>query len=167
MAQVRVDVYVRMLECARRETLAAANRLSSDKRFRQIAPGRATPVWLLGHLATSADAIILGWMLNRNGVVDPAFGMPFAPDFAGGKAPTTNPDDYPAWEEILATYDRAMANAIDAVRALEDDALPTPLRGEFPEQFREFFSSIEATLGIIASHDSYHRGQMVLLGTGA
>jgi len=161
-----VGVYMRLLECARKETLAAASRLPADRRFRQVSPGRATPVWLMGHLATSADAIIVGWILNRRGMVDSGFGMRFAPDFAGGKPPTTNPEDYPEWSEIVATYDKAMANAIRALDELSDDELPGPLRGEMPEQFREYFSSIEATLGILLSHDSYHRGQMVLLGTG-
>jgi hypothetical protein len=163
MSSVKVSVYATLLAKAREETLAAAAAVPEDRRLYQLGAGKATPLWLLGHLANTVNAVLRLWILERESLLDRAQSMCFAPDFAGGKAPTADPADYAPWEEVVALYDRVMADAIEGVAALEDALLPEPLPGRMPEPLRGFFSSVEFSLGRMVAHDAYHRGQLAML----
>lgn len=167
MAREKIAVYLGMLEEARAATLAAAEQVAPERRLFQLGEGRSTPLWLLGHLAMVCDGVVLGWMFGQESAIAPSVRLKFAPDIAGGRPPTTDPEDYPAWNELAAVYDSAMGKVIERVATLEDAVLPEPLPGDLPERLRAIFSSHEVTLNRIISHDAYHRGQMVLLGKSA
>ena len=54
MSDVRAAVYAGELERCIRATVKLAEEIAADKRFVQARPGKAHPVWLLGHLARFA-----------------------------------------------------------------------------------------------------------------
>lgn len=163
MANTKMAVYATLLETARAETLAAAAAVPEDRRLYQLAPGKATPLWLMGHLANTINAVVRLWILERESLLTREQAKRFAPDFAGGAPPSDDPAAYPPWDEVVALYDQAMVDAIAGIPALDDALLPGPLPGRMPEPLRGFFSSVEFTLGRMVAHDSYHRGQMALL----
>jgi uncharacterized damage-inducible protein DinB len=103
------------------------------------------------------------YILEGDSLVNKELSLSFAPDFAGGKAPTENADEYPAWDEILALYNQVFDAAIEGLSKLDDSVLPNPLSSKTPDRLREYFSSVEVTLGFMISHDAYHRGQIGLL----
>ncbi len=164
MAGGVTGIYARMLEKARRETLAAADQVPEARRLFQLAEGRATPLWLVGHLANTYNNIILQWMFESGSAMVGDLSRRFSPDFVGGIAPTNNPDDYPAWDEVMSLYDEAMKRVVEKVSALDDTMLGQPLPGELPARLRGFFTDHGVTLDQMISHDAYHRGQIVLLG---
>ena len=164
MENTRIALLIDLLNQARTQTVATANGIPESHRFKQLAPGKATPTWLLGHLARSADRILIEWTLEHWSVVGERVGEKFAPAHAGGIAPTTNPDDYPQWDSILAMYETVMGNAVEGLAALADADLEKPLPAFLPPEYRDRFPNIGAAIKMVISHDAYHRGQMGLLG---
>lgn len=163
MTNDRMAVYVGLLERAKGDTLAVAAKIPAGGRLNQLQPGKATPLWLLGHLATAADGIVTQGVLNAPGAVPANVARCFMPDFMGGQAPTTNASDYPAWDDLTAIYEKAMAALIEAVSVLDDSALADTPRGSLPEPLLAYFPNLGSALELIIGHDAYHRGQMVLL----
>lgn len=163
MANAKMSVYAALLEKAREETLAAAGAVAEDRRLFQLGEGKATPLWLIGHLANTVNVVLRVWTLQRESLLGREQSMRFAPDFAGGAPPSADPAAYPPWDEVVGLYDRAMADAIEGVRGLDDALLPEPLPGRMPDALRGFFTTVEFTLGRMVAHDAYHRGQIAML----
>lgn len=166
MSQVNpeVKVYADLLEMCRAETLLTAGNVPVPNRMHQLRKGKATPLWLIGHVANTVNVVLLQWTLELDGVLPAGYVKKFAPDFAGGDPVGANPEDYPAWDEVLHGYDAVMRHGIEAVRAnLTDADLSAPPRGAIPDMLRPRFPSIGVVLGRMIGHDSYHRGQVGLL----
>lgn len=163
MSNPKTELYIEMLETARKQTLQVAHGVPEGKRFKQLQTGKATPAWLVGHLANTINVLVIMFILEGDSVLSRELGNTFAPDFAGGKAPTENEEEYPAWDDILDLYNKVFDVAITGLSKLDDSALGNPLSNKMPDRLREHFSSIEVTLGFMISHDAYHRGQIGLL----
>jgi len=163
MSSAKVELLQEQLTSCRDETLRVAGSVSEPDRFRQLKEGKAHPAWLVGHLTSTVNTVVLRWMLAQRVELPKGFGRQFAPDFAGGLPITNNPADYPAWDDLLPLYESVMTAAINGIGNLSDADLPNPLQGEVPEQLRNFFSSNGKSLCIMVSHDSYHRGQIGML----
>jgi len=163
MSNTKIQLYIEMLESARKQTIQVAGGVPEGKRFKQLQAGKSTPAWLVGHLANTMNILVVRYILNGEAVLTKEQSLIFAPDFAGGKAPTENEDEYPAWDDILGLYNTAFDRALAGLASLKDDDLGQALSGELPERIRAHFSSIEVTLAFMISHDAYHRGQIGLL----
>jgi len=163
MSGVKIDLMVEMLKMCRNMTLDAAKKMPEDKRLKQLKEGKATPLWLLGHMANTFNTVFLIWSMEKESMLSKELSMKFAPDFVGGTPPTTNADDYPAWDDVVALYEKAITEAIDAAKTLTDEDWDKPLPGGIPEPLREFFSSIGRVLEIMVMHDSHHRGQIGMI----
>lgn len=160
---IRTAVYAELLDTARRDTLRLAESVPPDRRLHQIQPEKATPLWLVGHLANTVNHLMLCWTLGLDSMLPGDFGPRFAPHFAGGAPPSTDPEAYPPWNEVLARYDDVMRAAVDATRALPDSALAEGSRGAMPEIFRGRFDTIASVVARMISHDAHHRGQIGLI----
>ena len=163
MNNTRMNLYIELLESARQQTLQTAAGVPEANRLKQLQEGKATPLWLLGHLANTINTLVIIYTLQQPSVLSRELAITFAPDFVGGKAPTTNPDEYPAWDEVIAIYNTAFDTALAGLRDLDDGVLENALPGKMNDQLRGYFSSIGVTLGIMVSHDAYHRGQIGML----
>jgi hypothetical protein len=161
MSKSKIELYQSQLKRCRAETLKIAGGVPERRRLAQLKDGKAHPLWLLGHLANTMNVVCLQWVLEKESLTPKGFGKKFAPDFGGGAPITPNP---PGWDEVAGVYDQVLSAAIDNVSALSDEDLPLPLKGRIPEPLREFFISNEFTLTQMVIHDSYHRGQIGLLG---
>ncbi len=163
MSNPKIEVYAAMLERAKLHTLSTANSVPETARLRQLAEGKGTPLWLLGHLANTINVVVRMWMFEEKSMLEADLSLTFAPDFAGGKPPTPNADDYPAWDDVLKLYEEVFNATLPMIRAMEDSQLTEPPKGEVPEPVRSFFSSNAATLDQMVSHDAHHRGQIALI----
>lgn len=163
MSRAKVETLCELLDSCRSTTLEFAGKVPERARLRQIEPGKAHPLWLIGHLAGSANAVGLRWVLGSESILEPEFGVAFAPDFMKGKPITSNAAEYPSWEEVLGIYDRVMKTLIEAVSRLSDEDLPGPPRGKMPERLLPYFSTIGKGVARLSLHDSHHRGQMSLI----
>lgn len=164
MENPQLSVLIELLKQARTQTLKAAQGVPESHRFKQLQEGKATPLWLLGHLSRTMDRVILEYMLQESQVLSDEDRQRFAPSMAGGPPPTTNPEDYPSWDEVVTLYENATAQAIEKLSVLADTDLDKPLPGDMTPAYRELFPTIGAALQRVINHDAYHRGQMGLLG---
>jgi hypothetical protein len=163
MSKAKVELFQEMLEISKKETLKTAGKVPEGKRFTQTCDGKAHPLWLLGHLANTIDVVGTVWAFGGERALPKNYGLKFAPDFAGGIPITTDPEDYPAWEEIVGHYEVAFDRFLDHCRTIEDSDLPQEGRGRIPEEMKKHFSSIGVILRIMVMHESHHRGQMSML----
>lgn len=163
MAQIKIDLLREQLEFARVETLATAARVSAAAELHQLGEGRPTPLWLIGHLANTTNALIIRWTLRGENLVSKEFVKLFAPDFGGGDPPSTDASKYPSFGEVVQTYDTVMQKAIADLVALQDEDLDNALPVPLPEPIREKFPTIGKTLQRAIAHDAYHRGQIGML----
>lgn len=163
MSNPQIQVYARLLQTGREMTVKLANEVPAEKRLRQLQAGKATPLWLVGHLANTMNTIVLRFMFEQESMLTKEQARLFSPDFAAGTPPSSDPEIYPAYEEVVALYDNVMGRAVELVATLSDDELPNPLKGRMPDPLRAFFSGVEVSLGFMVQHDAYHRGQIGLL----
>jgi hypothetical protein len=163
MSNPKVELLVQMLESAREQTLKTAGSVPESNRLLQLQEGKATPLWLVGHLANTLNTIVLRWMIEGEGIFTREQSKRFSPDFAAGDPPSTDSSKYPPWEEVVGLYRTAMDKAIAGARALTDAELAKPLKGKVPPPLDQFFSSNGTSLMIMINHDAYHRGQIGLL----
>ena len=163
MENTRVQVYAGLLNQCRTETLQTLEKVSETRRFAQLAPGKSTPLWLVGHLANTVNAVVLLYTLGEKSLLGRDLAMKFAPDFAGGQPPTANADDYPPWDEIAGLYDQVLTKAVSLIPMNLRDADLEHVPAHMPAPLRDFFSSNEVVLKRMVLHDSYHRGQLGML----
>lgn len=163
MNNTRMSLYIELLEGAQKHTLQIAESVPETHRFKQLQEGKATPLWLIGHMANTVNTLVGVYMLQQPSVLSREHSILFAPDFVGGTPPTTNPDEYPTWDEVIGIYNACYEKALAGLRELDDSVLGNPLPGKLDDKMREFFSSIGVTLNVMVSHDAYHRGQIGML----
>jgi uncharacterized damage-inducible protein DinB len=162
MSQEKVQALVASLQYTLDQTAKAAAKVPEAARMKQLADGKAHPLWLVGHLAQALSHIVIHWTLGGAHQVPREYGKKFAPGILGGEAITANPADYPAWDEVLVTYVNTGAKALELLAELQDADLDGEPKN-MPEQARGVFGNMGQTLVGMIAHDSYHRGQLGLI----
>lgn len=163
MGKDRVELIATTYEGAIKATLDAAKAVPEGKRMKQLQVGKAHPLWLMGHLSISFDTIVCAMCFGVPPQLPGDYFKKFGPSQAGGDAVSSNAADYPSWDELVAAYEKAGKAAVAKIRALDDSDLPGGPKGTPPEAFKDFFKILGTTLGGMAQHDAYHRGQIGLL----
>jgi hypothetical protein len=159
----RVETLAEVFQHSMDETLKAAREIPAEKRMKQLQAGKGHPLWHIGHLAFAFDVVLNRLALGGDSVLPGEYSVKFAPDFVGGAPVTANAGDYPSWDEVVEQYEKAGKAAIANIRALDDSDLPGGPKGPVPDTMADFFAVLGGTIGHMAIHDSYHRGQMKLI----
>ncbi|HRK36618.1 MAG TPA: DinB family protein, partial [Candidatus Hydrogenedentes bacterium] len=97
----QLELLASQLKSCMDQTLHIASGVPESARCTQLKPGKAHPLWLIGHLANTINLLLLHWTLQVEGVVPKEYRKKFAPDFGGGDPVTPDPADYPAWDEVV------------------------------------------------------------------
>lgn len=163
MSQDKIEVYVAAYEYTIGETLDVAGSVPENKRFHVLQEGKAHPLWHMGHLAMCMDSFVYSMALGNTPELPKDYFLKFGASSEGGYPITTNVDDYPSWDQLVADYEKSGKNCIAALRTLDDSDLAGGAKGTPPEAFADFFATLSVTVGGMADHDAYHRGQMGLL----
>lgn len=163
MKTTQAAVYQQLLETVTSDTLTMARAVPAERLYRQLAPGKATPLWIVGHLANTLDRTLIGWILGEPRHLTEEASRPFAPGYAGGIAPSTDPTLYPPYDVLLERYERLAAYVTPRVGELTAEQLAAPPVGDVPESRRSIFPTTAIALQRLAAHDAYHRGQLAML----
>lgn len=163
MSQDKAEVYAAAYEYTMGETLSVAGNIPENKRLRVLQPGKAHPLWHMGHLAIGFDSYVCGMALGKTPVLPADYYQKFKSTEEGGDPISTNAADYPSWDQLLADYEKSGKNCVAALRELDDTDLAGGPKGSPPEAFADFFEPISVAIGGMADHDAYHRGQIGLL----
>lgn len=152
-----------MIKASQGQTEKYIKNCPEGKRLTQFAPGKATPLWLVGHLAAVADFLGNTIGLNIPGSLPPDYRKLFMPVEFGGKPITTNAADYPSWDEVAKNYGKVMSNLAEGLKSVPDADLPGPVRGKLPDPLKSLFETIQGAAQLNILHDSHHRGQLAQL----
>ena len=99
------------------------------------AAGGNHPLWVLGHITCSEAGIFDGFILgqrSRFADMNETFGV--------GSQPTTNPDDYPSIDELMARFEEIRAVIVEYLDSITDADLEKPSNA--PEKFGPKFATI-------------------------
>ncbi len=163
MSNIQVELLAKGLEGSIQATVVAAKKVPAGKRMKQVQKGKSHPTWLLGHMAGALDGVVNGFGFGNKPQLPKDFRTKFLPDFAGGEPISSEASDYPAWEEILANYEKMGKSVVESLRKLEDSELSGALRGPVPPPMASMWGDLGTMMQMMAAHDSYHRGQISLL----
>jgi hypothetical protein len=111
------------------------------------------PLWVLGHLTFSESSLFdqfIHGRENRFPELQATVGI--------GSTPTTNADDYPSFDELLAKWEELRAEILAYVDTLSEDDLDKASHA--PAEFGEMFGTVAGCLGAMCSHVSFHAGQV-------
>jgi len=163
MSNAKTGLLSEQFEASIQATLKNATGIDEEKRYTQLKDGKAHPLWLMGHLCGSLDEVTNHWILNGEKKMAKEVDAKFSPDFFGGLPITSDREFYPTWDEVIRLYTDIGADSVKLIAGLDDDQLDSALLGPVPEQAQDFFGNVGQSLGSMLQHDSYHRGQMMLI----
>ena len=116
MSKDKVNLIADMWEATIKATVAAAEKVSEDKRMKQLQDGKSHPTWLLGHLSFATSFPLLTMGLGNAPVVPGDWMQKFGPDFVGGQPIESDPSNYPSWDDVLEGYKKSGEAAVVAIR---------------------------------------------------
>jgi len=110
------------------------------------------PLWVLGHIVRAESDLLDGFILGQPNR------FPELEQFGMGNEPTTNAADYPSMDELFVKFEEIRAATHAHLATLTDDDLDK--KSNAPEEFGNAFATIGACYGAMATHISFHAGQV-------
>ena len=111
------------------------------------------PLWVIGHLARGESDLLDCFIHGRENRFPE-----LESKFAMKTTPTTNANDYPSMEELMAKFEEIRAATLAYVDTLTEADLDKPSKA--PEEFGDFFGTIGKCLSAMCTHVSFHAGQV-------
>jgi len=146
-----------LIQWALEFTEAGLTRLVSDMRDKPLtqptSAGGNHPLWVLGHLAYTegfAAEILFD---------EPNPLQHWAKLFAPGSQPTTDPADYPTFDEVLKAYLDLRAKNVRRLKELGEAGLDAKPKN-VPEPFKDVMTSVGKTYLLLALHQNVHYGEI-------
>ena len=110
------------------------------------------PLWVLGHVVRAESDLLDEFILGQPNR------FPELECFSMGNTPTTNADDYPSMDELLAKAEEIRSATLAHLDTLTDADLDQ--KSHAPEEFGPFFGTVGACLAAMTTHMSFHAGQV-------
>ena len=120
----------------------------------QLHEGGNHALWFVGHMGTT-DNFMLSLLRPEWSEVNEAYGSLFGL----GSQPTSNIDDYPAVEEVLAFMDGRRQRLLQVLEGCGADQLAVQTPEGAPEFMPDFASVFETAIW----HEGLHSGQLSLI----
>ena len=154
------EMLIDQIESIREMTLSTFAYLGPHEHFFQPAAGVNHPLWLLGHIATSEDHLILEFC-NGQGLLSERYnellgmGSKLLDDVSG----------YPAADEILGRLDLIHEAAVDYIRSADEAEFDKAPRcfDRFDERAAAMFATRGRCIWFHAHHEAMHAGQLAYL----
>ena len=127
--------------------------------FRQPTEGVTHIAWQVGHLAVAQYGLGLKRVRGEKPEDAELISADFRRLFGKGSIPTSNPEDYPTPEEIIAAFNRVHDQVLTEAVALPEETLKEPTADPPHPMFK---TKLEALLWS-AQHEFIHAGQIALL----
>ena len=115
--------------------------------------GGAHTLWVLGHLAYVEGLVVRELVLGEaNPIADWA-------ELFDGAAVSTDPSDYPAFDDVLARCRRMRGETLGVLGSLDESDLDRA-SARVPDGFEDTFGTYRDALQYLADHWYMHRGQL-------
>ena len=118
------------------------------------ANGGNHPLWVLGHLAYSADEAIQEVMLGLPNTMSDWKSM-----FGYGSQPSDETDKYPPFDEVLATCLGVHEKVVTLLESMCEEDLDSKSKG-CPDEYADEFGTYRQCFLAVANHLLMHRGQV-------
>lgn len=150
-----IDLIRWAMQMTREGTATIVADMRDDALAQPTARGGNHALWTLGHLAYiegTLPKILLG---EANPVEH------WAPLFAPGTQPQTDPSVYPSFDEVLATYHDLRAKNLKLLDEIGDDGLDRA-PANVPSGFEDAMTTIGHTLLLFTLHNMVHYGEVAV-----
>ena len=111
------------------------------------------PLWVLGHLVHSESTLLDSFILGK-----PNRFPEFEGVFSLGSTPSTDASKYPTFDELLGKFEEIRASSLAHLATLSDEDLDQSSHA--PEELGPPFATVGACFGAMATHMSFHAGQV-------
>ena len=145
--------YIRMaLENSQGWALMLINDMRDAPLTQPTPKGGNHPLWVLGHIVRGESDLLDGFLLGKPNR------FPELEAFSMGASPSTDAADYPSMGELLEKFTAIRAATLAHLETLSDDDLDQ--KSHAPEEFGPAFGTVGAVFAAMASHVSFHAGQV-------
>jgi len=138
--------------------------LTVDELLRRPAAGRSHLYWIFGHMVLYTD---IAPFINGSPAIIP---NRYVELFDFGTRPKDTAADYPPIAEMADLFDRAVENAVRALKSIGDQDLVKPTAVPLPPGLVDFMSTRYEVIKKLGLHLVYHVGQigtiLKILGKG-
>jgi hypothetical protein len=110
------------------------------------------PLWVLGHIVRAESDLLDGFILGQPNR------FPELECFSMGQTPSTNASDYPSMDELCGKFETIRAATLAHLDTLSDSDLDNSSHA--PEEFGAMFATVGACFAAMATHMSFHSGQV-------
>ena len=141
------------LENSKGWTMGLINDMRDAPTVQPTPNGGNHTVWVLGHIIRAESDLLDGFILGQ-----PNRFPELQEKFAMGSTPTANPEDYPTIDELLPKFEQIRAATLAHLDSLSDDDLDQ--KSHAPEEFGDAFGTVAACFAAMATHMSFHTGQV-------
>jgi hypothetical protein len=117
----------------------------------QVHPGANHALWFVGHM-TNTDNFLLSLVSPANTIPLDGFNI----RFGMGSQPTSEPDQYPPAEKVLATMRERRAKVLEVLAGFSDEDLAK----KTPEGAPEFLPDFASVFEMVIWHEGLHAGQL-------
>lgn len=125
--------------------------IADERMAEQPLPGVNHPAWIVGHLAYSADGVLV--LLGGEKPPQGKWNL-----YEPGSKPTTARNDYPPKEELLALWEQGFARAREAAAGATAEQIAGPNPNPM---LREALPTVEdAVTFLLTAHLGAHLGQL-------
>lgn len=111
------------------------------------------PLWVLGHVVHSESNLLDKFILGQ-----PNRFPELESQFAMGSTPTTDAEAYPTFDELMGKWETIRAATVTHLESLGEADLDKPSHA--PEEFGPGFSTVAGVFTAMASHVTFHAGQV-------
>ena len=154
------EALIHLLEDTRNHTLMQVGDLTDQEMMFQPGPEVNHALWLLGHIVTSENGLILRWCAGQSAMPEE-----YQKLFFMGTTPQADPSLYPTKDEILQVLARVHPKAIEVVEGLTPEQLDERPEGydQMNPGAQQLFWCKGACIWHHATHESSHAAQITTL----
>jgi len=145
--------YIRLsLENSKGWTMGLINDMKDAPLTQPTPNGGNHPLWVLGHIVRAESDLLDGFILGKPNR------FPDLEQFSMGNTPSTDPDQYPSMDELMANHEEIRAATLPHLDTLTDADLDK--KSNAPEEFGAMFGTVGACFSAMSTHMSFHDGQV-------
>lgn len=148
-----IDVIRTALETSDRYTMSLIEDMKDAALTTPTSSGGNHPLWVLGHLA------LVEGLLQHVVLGEPNPAEHLADLFGPGTEPSPDPDRYPSFDELLATYRTLRARNLRLLESLGEAGISAPTKAP-PPGMERVFATVGGAFTAIALHQMNHGGQV-------
>ena len=144
--------FVKMsLETSKNFVMALIADMKDAPLTQPTAKGGNHPLWILGHITLAEASILHGYILGEENPL-----AEWKELFDGGTESVADASRYPAFDELMAKFEKVRARTLSVLDGLSDDDLDR----EIETDHADLFGTVGKCFMMLSLHPALHYGQV-------